>query len=1424
VAGQGGSDVTTSASAPTPSVPVCGIGASAGAVEALRAFFSAVPIDLGLAYVVIVHLAPDRKSELPGILGRSTPMPVTQVGDHDKIELQPNHVYVIAPDRKLEITDTSVGASSFEQPRGQRAAIDLFFRSLAERHGDGFAVVLSGTGSDGAVGAKAIKEGGGVVLVQDPNEALHGDMPRAAIATGVADLVLPIRELTARLSEMARNKHRIIPMVRAATEAGSMPPDEAEALEAILGLLRQRTGHDFSKYKRTTILRRLSRRLQLAHRSTIAEYLKYLRAHEPEVKALFDDFLISVTTFFRDPEAWAALQAKVVGPLVERTEANEQIRAWVAGCATGEEAYSLAILFHEEFERQRVRGNLIIFASDVDEGALAVARQGLYPRAIGADVSEPRLERYFTAEDEYYRVVRRVRDDLVFATHSLLRDAPFPRLHLISCRNLLIYLDRDLQEQAMSVFRYACRDGAHLFLGAAEMADQELFRPVDAKHRIFLAQPKSEAGQPSILDIFAAPIARGGRHARELRQPTKSTGADIHLSALEEVAPPTVLVDERGHVLHLSPSVSRYFQQGGGPLARRVTDLVRPELRNELHGLLQRALDSFAPQLSPFVAVALHGGSHRVALLAQQRAHSDEERRDVLITFLDAGEMPVDAPPAEGDSGHDLVRSLREKLRQAEQRIDTMRDDHSLADEDRRAANEELQSLNEEYRSTTEELETSKEELQSINEELHTVNQELKLKLDEVSRAHSDLENLMAATNVATLFLDPDLRIKRFTPQLADVFNVKSRDLERPIGDLTHTLDYDTLEGDARAVVTRATSVERLATSRDGRIYVTRLSPYLKAGGQEPAGVVITFIDVTAIKQAESARRESERKLEAELNVMRRLHRMTVSLAASPTMTEALEHVLATAIELHSADCGLVQLIGSDGQHLRIAAQQGFDAPFLERFRFVGPDDGLACGRALRQREIVQVPDVMTDDGYASYSGVAVEAGYRAVQSSPLLDRDGHMVGVLSVHFHEPHEFSERDRQLGDVLGQQAAGVIAERAQQEKLRRLNEALNARTKELEASHGELSRHAADLLQHDRHREEFLAALGHELRNPMAAMQSALTLVSASDERAGRALAVLRRQTAHMRRLIDDLLDITRVKHGRLRLQRETVDVSQVALAALEAVHQQAASKGLRLEHDLPDSPLLIRADPERLAQVLDNLLRNAVAYTNAGFVSLSVRAEPDRARVIVRDTGVGIHPADIPALFEPYQQPRDSSRSEGLGLGLTLVKALVEAHGGTIACRSEGPGRGSEFTFTIPRATSDIEPPPSPRQAPPPARVRVLVVDDQRDVADMLAYVLQILGQDVRVAYSAASAVTIAREHRPHLALLDVSMPGRSGSALASDLRQEFPANELTLVAVTGHDRRHPDVVGGDFDHHLLKPVTEDDLIALLNGLHSGREP
>ncbi len=1405
---------------PSPSVlvPVCGIGASAGGVEALQQFFTSVPADLGLAFVVIVHLAPDRKSELPSIISRWTKMTVIQVVDHERETLKPNTIYVIAPDRKLEITDSSVGASNFEQPRGRRTAIDLFFRSLAEARSEGFAVVLSGSGSDGALGAKAIKEHGGVVLVQDPEEAGHGEMPGAVIATGAADLVLPLPQLVQALTSLVRNKSLLSVALRSADPGESIGNDEARALKGVLDLLRQRTGHDFSKYKRATVLRRLSRRMQLNHHLTIAEYLQHLRTEPAEAQALLNDLLISVTTFFRDPEAWIALQA-LVERLIDNAEDGEQIRAWTVGCATGEEAYSLAILFAEAFERRQTHRNLIIFASDVDENALAHAREGLYPAAIEADVSESRLARYFRAEDEHYRVSSEIRDCVVFATHNILRDPPFSRLHLITCRNLLIYLNRDLQEQVISIFRYTCRDQGYLFLGASETADEDQFAAIDKKHRIFTPQPRSDGGG-TLPELLAAPATRFARMVREAQPATRASGSELHLAMLESMAPPSVVVDERWNVVHLSGTVARFFQQSAGVPARRVTDLARPELRDELHAALHRAGEQTDPVLSAFVAVKFGTSQRRIAVLAQKRAQPVDGRTHILVTFLDGGEAGSENIAPENEASDELVRELREKLRTADQRIEGMREDHYATNEDLRAANEELQSLNEEYRSTTEELETSKEELQSINEELQTVNNELRLKFDEVSRAHSDLENLMGSTDVATLFLDRELRIKRFTPKLGDIFNIKPRDHDRPIGDLTHALDYPSLESDAARVLREMAPIECTVNSRAGQVFIARLRPYRVAGGREIDGVVITFLDVSALKKAEAALRTSEQRLANELDVLRRLHQLTLSVATASAMGDALERILDAAIELHGAHSGDLRLFSPDKQQLRIVAQRGFDAESLEQVTEVASEAPSASIRALQTRQVCRIENIHSDPSYATQRLAALQGSFRAVQSMPLLGRGGPPLGVLSVYFLEPHIFTERDKQIADLLAQPAAALIESRAQQDSLAALNKVLQERSAELEESQKRLSVQTEELVAQDRNRDDFLSALGHELRNPLAAINNSLAVMTAGDDRSRRALAIFERQVKNLTRLVNDLLDSTRVKHGRLRLEYQPVDLGQSVTGALETVRALALAKHIALEFSPPPAPIIVDADPDRLAQILDNILRNAVTYTDDGSVALTLTSSDGFARVTVRDTGVGIDPRDATELFKPYEQRDHGGRSKGLGLGLTLAKAMVEGHGGKIGFESDGVGKGSTFWFTLPLAKRV---PNAKRKVagPPATRRRILVVDDNRDVAESTKVLFEHLGQTVQIAFDGESALALARDFRPQIAVLDLSMAGMSGTELARQLRELYPEQDLTLIAFTGRSDAESSARASGFQHFLIKPLDHEAVGALLNSLAPG---
>jgi two-component system, chemotaxis family, CheB/CheR fusion protein len=832
---------------------IVAIGASAGGVQALQAFIGALPSTTGAAYVVVVHLDPQRRSELPAILAARTRMPVVQIEGKQKLEA--DHVYVIPPDRRLQMVDHEVSAVDFEQPRGQRSPIDLFFRSVAERIGDGFAVVLSGAGSDGAIGVRAVKEAGGIVLVQDPNEAEWASMPRSVIATGVADFVLPARDLAQHLVDLLRVKQ----------SAPAPDPDnvDEELLRRVLAHLRVRTGHDFSKYKQSTVLRRIARRMQVTRTDELKDYYDFLRENAEEAQALLADLLISVTTFFRDPEAFETLAKTALPNLFRDKDPSEPIRVWVCGCATGEEAYTLAMLLLEEAGRHEFRPPIQIFGSDLDARALATAREGRYPAAIETDVNEERLRRFFTQEGDRYRVRQEVRDTVLFAVHDLLKDPPFSHVDLISCRNVLIYLDRELQEQVCNTFHYALNPASYLFVGSSETSEHPagLFRLLDRSARIY--QSTAQAGaKPRLVPRLLGPVRVREPNiplARGL-SPTVALGdAAMHRRAIEEVAPPSVLVDEAHRVVHLSDNAGRYLMPSGGPLSGDIGDLARPELRFELRSSLNRAFEQNISTLSLPIAVRFNGSPHRVHILIKP-SKDEILPRHALVMFIEGEAIDPSILTSDQQVTDETVRRLTQELELTQSRLRTVCEESDAANEELRAANEELQSINEEYRSTSEELETSKEELQSINEELQTVNTELKLKLDAISRAHSDLQNLMAATDFGTLFLDASLRIKRFTDRVTDLFSITPADEGRPITDFAHQLEYADLVKDARIVLADLAPIRREVRSRADRWFDVRLRPY-RTVDDKIDGVVITFVDISDRRQIEEALRASEQHL-----------------------------------------------------------------------------------------------------------------------------------------------------------------------------------------------------------------------------------------------------------------------------------------------------------------------------------------------------------------------------------------------------------------------------------------------------------------------------------------------------------------------------------------------------------------------------------
>jgi two-component system CheB/CheR fusion protein len=826
---------------PTPAdIKIVGIGASAGGIQALQNLFSALPPTLGAAIVVIVHLDPAHASELASIIQLRTAMPVTQV--NGRVPLEPGHVYVIPPDRRLLINGNDIAIAPFEERRGQRAPIDQFFSSLATEHGDGCVVILSGSGADGSVGIRTVKEHGGIILVQDPAEAEYPMMPRAAIAAG-ADFVLPVADIAKQLVELIRLKEV------AGSEQGEQDLDEWT--RRILAHLRAKTGQDFTQYKRATIARRLQRRMQVVQVSGLGSYFSYLRTNAEEVQALFNDLLISVTSFFRDTQAFKALAEKVIAPLFDGN-ADQPIRVWVPGCATGEEAYSVAMLLIEEADRRGRNPVCQVFASDLDAGALAKARAGRYPGSIAAQVSAERLARFFTREGDDYVVRSELRDLVVFACHGLLKDPPFSRVNLISCRNLLIYLERELQEQACRTFAYALLPQGVLFLGASETAEHPagLFTVLDRDARLYRVNEKSTRSLPPL-----PPVPINGPQASPVDTPTKrrspQSEALKHRQALEEHAPPSMLVDSTHAIINLSENAGRFLQPPGGRLTNDAAAMVRAELRLELTAALHRALEHDQRTLTLPIAVRFNGTPQAVALQVSPHT-SPTGVRTALVLFLEGGPA---APLGDLDNqpdGSPVLDRLREELLASRTLLATTREQYETTAEELRAANEELQSINEEYRSTAEELETSKEELQSINEELQTLNNELKLKLDIVSRSNNDLQNLMAATDIATLFLDKAMRIKRFTPKTAELFSIHAGDEGRPVSDFTHRLEYQNLVADAERVLADLVPIERSIHTVNGRWLTTRLRPY-RTVDDKIEGVVVTFFDVTEQRLAEEA-------------------------------------------------------------------------------------------------------------------------------------------------------------------------------------------------------------------------------------------------------------------------------------------------------------------------------------------------------------------------------------------------------------------------------------------------------------------------------------------------------------------------------------------------------------------------------------------
>jgi len=831
--------------APLP-LPVVGIGASAGGIEALQHLLPAIEADSGLAYVVVQHLDPERDSALVNILRPASPLPMSWI--KDGMTAEANHIYVAPPNATLAIEGDKLRAKEPNEPRGQRTPIDSFLTSLARERGDRAAcIILSGTGSDGTIGLRAIKENEGLTMAQAGAE--YDGMMRSALSTGLVDYVLPVDQIPQRLADYFRHVNG-----KAADVAGS---DAADYLTQICALLRVRTGHDFSGYKDETIARRVQRRMQVLQVDSVPEFLERLRKDPREVDLLFQDLLIGVTHFFRDPAAFETLEREVIPRLFDGKTADDTVRVWVAGCSTGEEAYSIAILLRDHAQTLPMPPKLQIFASDIDGHALQVARLGRYPAAIARDVPEKRLERYFQREDGSYRAVDDIRKLCLFSLHNLLRDAPFSKLDLLCCRNLLIYLNSDLQSRAVPLFHYALSNNGYLFLGASENVTRHsrLFATVDKAHRLFQKRSQPDRKLPEFpLSGLASPVrVPGPAMLPPNRDPSLQASTDRLI--LERYAPAYVVINADGEVLHASARTGKYLELPAGAPRLDIFSMARPGLRADLRAAVHKAIVERQTVAHDNITIGTDGGRQTIGLVVQPVDLPGMQEHIFMVVFQDVGAVesgpePGSAPAADVESAN--IRQLETELRATRERLQTTTEELESSNEELRAGNEELSSMNEELQSANEELETSKEELQSINEELQTVNTELNSRIEELGHANSDIANLLESTQIATVFLDRNLAVKSFTPAAKDIFRLVESDTGRPITHVRTRLTIDTVQEDAERVLRTLAPIEReVQSSHSSARYIMRMLPY-RTVEDVIAGVVITFVDVTKISAAEA--------------------------------------------------------------------------------------------------------------------------------------------------------------------------------------------------------------------------------------------------------------------------------------------------------------------------------------------------------------------------------------------------------------------------------------------------------------------------------------------------------------------------------------------------------------------------------------------
>ncbi len=1324
---------TTSESEPAaPPFYVVGVGASAGGLEALESFFEHMPADAGMAFVVVQHLSPDFKSLMDELLSRRTEIAIHRV--EDGMAVEPNAIYLIPPKKEMIISGGRLLLTDKDPATGLSLPIDTFLRSLAQDLGErAVGIVLSGTGSDGSRGVRAIHEAGGLVIVQSEETARFDGMPRSAIETGVVDLVLPPGSMAQALLDYVRH-----PVHGSNGDTSRSTLVSETGMNAVYGLLRAEFGIDFSHYKPNTVLRRIDRRLQLNRTVDLEEYVAQLRSSPAELNALYRDLLIGVTRFFRDPEFFERLQAKVIPDILAKVSREEEIRVWIAGCATGEEAYSVAILFHEAMVADNRPVNVKIFATDVHRASLEFASAGLYDEAALTEVSAPRLDRYFTRQAAKFQVAPDLRKLIVFAPHNVIKDAPFTKLDLISCRNLLIYLQTPAQKKALSLFHFGLKTGGVLVLGPSESPGEisDEFETLDGHWKVY--RKRRDVRLPTDMRVPLSPLLPQMQAAGVAQRNPKAALPDANLlraydELLGSYVPPSFLITQQRELLHTFSGAGRYLRVPDGRPSSDILDLVDHDLRLAIAGALQRAIKDSKPSAYGGVRHTTGDEQNRLRVFVRPVALRATGENYFLISLEPDEERPRVAREPVGDLRIDAASE--ERLFELEDELRYTKENLQATVEEMETTNEELQATNEELVASNEELQSTNEELHSVNEELYTVNAEYQRKITELTELTDDMDNLLRSTDVGTIFLDRDLLIRKFTPRIGHAFQLLPQDIGRRIDSFAHNILHDGLIDDVRRVLETGESIERDVQDKQGEWFLLRILPYRTKTAVE--GVVVTLIAISRLKATEEE--------------LRRLSKVFMD-GADPIIIEDLS--------------GRIVDLNREAERA-----YGWSRNELlgERVSKLIPVEESYHLDALREQ-------CCRDDSVRNIESTRCA---KAGQAAPILltlsllhGEKGEPVAIASI--------------AKDITAQKQA----EREAREAARR--------------------------------RDEFLAMLSHELRNPLGAMLNATRLF----ERAGtqepdleRACSIIERQSKQMARLLDDLLDVSRVTQGKIRITKQVIDVVASAQEAAQVVQTLIEKRGHTLKLDLPKHPVYVEGDPARLLQVQENLLENAAKYTpRGGEVRLVIREQDGQAIISVRDNGIGIAPEMQAKIFELFvQSPQQLSDVEaGMGIGLTLVQSIVRLHGGQVTVRSDGPGTGSEFEVRLPitdrRPADDVA-----DESVTDADTRVVLVEDNADSREMLESLLKMDGYEVTTAQDGQQGYETIIKQQPDVALVDLGLPGIDGYEVARRVRVELAGRRIRLIALTGYGRSvdRDAVFAAGFDEHLVKPVDPDDLVRIL---------